>query len=95
MNEEQLQTSRFIHIWMTSARQRSAKNCITAGSTIRGAKGEKHVAVLNVCVFYNNSITEPCSALSCLHVTTLFIVVANNKSEEFVTTFYDYVHVGI
>jgi len=95
MNEAQLQTSRFIHIWVTSTTQRSAKNCVTVGSTIRGAESEKHVAELNVCVLYNNSITEPSSALSCLHLTTLFIIVTNNKAEEFVTTFYDYVHVGI
>ena len=226
MNEAKLQTSSFIHIWVTSARQRSAKNCVTAGSTITGAEGEKHVAELNLCVLsssssssalqlfvslallnyffpflpllrrlfpiihshlpqviphvvlpsysrpsllscsirfpfvcglghssighsfympqpaqsfvfyisyyifvincffqfficiesplfvcllcwakyssqyllcvlYNNYITEPSSALSCLHLTTLFIFVTNNKAEEFVTTFYDYVHVGI
>jgi len=94
MNETQLQTSRVIH-WMTSARQRSTKMCISARSTITGAKGVKHVAVLTVCVFYNNSFTEPCGALCCLHLTTLFIVVTNNNAEEFVITFYDYVHVGI
>jgi hypothetical protein len=94
-NEAQLQTSRAIHVWMTSARQRSAKNCITARSTITGAEGEKHVAVLTVCVFYNNSITDPCGALSFLHLTTLLTVVKNNRLRSFVTTFYDYVHAGI
>ena len=68
---------------------------VTARSTITGAEGEKHVAVLIVCVFYNNSITEPYGALYCLHLTILFIAVKNNKAEEFVTTFYSYVHVGI
>jgi len=95
INEAQLQTSRVIHVWMTSARKRSAKNCTTARSTITGAEGERRVAVLTVCVFYNNSIIEPCDALSCLHLTALFIVLTNNKAEGFVTTYYDYVHVGI
>ena len=92
MNGAQLQTSRVIHVRMTSARQLSAKNCITGRSTITGAEGEKHVAVLTVCVFYNNSITV--ATWRTVLLTPNNVVVTNNKAEEFVTTFYDYVHVG-